>query len=144
MVSMLSVVVVRKTGMGAYYFVSDSNAPLALFTAVSSFMLFKSLNIAYSYFINTVAASTFGVFLIHTRGDAMRHWLWGDMLNNVEMFGSPLLYVHALLSVLLVFSVCAFIDYIRRLTIEEPSLDATETILRRLFQKCYTKESVGS
>lgn len=132
-IAMLSVIVVRKTGMGAYYFVSDSNAPLALCTSVSLFVLFKSLDIPYSRTINVVAASTFGVFLIHTRGDAMRQWLWGDTLKNVEMLGSSCLYIHALLSVLFVFSVCAFIDWIRRLTIEKPALDIAEKIINKLF-----------
>ena len=105
--AMMSVVCVRLTGMGAYYFVSDSNAPFALLVAVCSFMLFKSIEIPYSKLINNIAASTFGVLLIHANSDTMRQWLWHDMLHCDEMFGTSYLYLHAILCPIVVFVVCS-------------------------------------
>lgn len=137
--AMLSVVVIRLTGLGAYYLVSDSNAPFALLVAICSFMLFKSIEIPYSKFVNSVAAGTFGVFLIHTNGDAMRQWLWNDTLQNVTMFGTPYLYVHAVLSVVGVFCVCEFIDWVRRLTIEETIINFAEIICRKIVVKLNCK-----
>lgn len=110
-----------KTGLNlSYYFVSDSNKPLALITAVCAFMFFKNLKLRYSGLINTVAASAFGVLLIHANSDAMRQWLWKDLLNNVGMFGSNLLPLHAIGSVVGIYIVCTLIDMIRIKFVEKP------------------------
>ncbi len=103
-----------------YFFVSDSNKLPALATAVSLFLFFKNVKIPYSRFINTVASTVFGVFLIHANSDAMRQWLWGDLLKNTEMFGSAWLIGHAVCSVLGVFIICSLIDLLRIKFIETP------------------------
>ncbi len=126
LLSWLSVIVMMmlriKFGMSVsqYFFVADSNKILALVTAVSAFMFFKNLDIPKSKFINTVAASTFGVLLIHANSDTMRRWLWRDTLNNVGMMNSPYLYIHAIASVLGVYIVCTLIDMMRIKFIEKP------------------------
>lgn len=104
----------------AYGFVSDSNAFLAVITAIALFMTFKNSKIGYSRAINTVAASTFGVFLIHTRGDTMRQWLWKDVFDNVGHYGSSLLPLYAIGSVFLIFIICIVIDQLRICFIEKP------------------------
>lgn len=103
-----------------YAFVQDSNSFLAVTNGICSFLLFKNLKIPYSYFINTVAASTFGVLCIHAHSEAMRQWLWRDMLNNVGMYASPYMPLHAVCSVLGVFILCNLIDHIRIVIIEKP------------------------
>ncbi len=106
--------------ISSYYFVSDSNKILAVATAVCAFMFFKNLNIGYSRFINTVAASAYGVLLIHANSDSMRKWLWKDTLNNVGMYNSPWLPVHAICSVLGIYVICTIIDMLRRKFLEKP------------------------
>lgn len=101
-----------------YFFVADSNKPLAVITAVFAFLFFKNLKIGYSKVINTIAASTFGVLLIHANSDAMRRWLWRDTLSNVEHFDGNI-YLHAFLSVLAVYVICTLIDFIRIQTLEK-------------------------
>lgn len=134
-IAIFSVVAVRLTGMGAYYLVSDSNAPFALSTAFCSFMLFKSMKIPHSKFVNTIAASTFGVLLIHANGHTMRQWLWVDTLQNASIFGTSYLYAHALLSVILVFCICALIDWVRRITIEDSLINFTYSVIERMLNK---------
>ena len=104
----------------AYYFVTDSNTFLAVLTGLSSFMLFKNIKIKYNKIINTISATTFGVFLIHANGEAMRQWLWKDVLDNVGMYDSPLMPLHAILSVIGVFVVCSLLDLLRINFIEKP------------------------
>lgn len=96
-----------------YRFVSDSNTVFALLTSVCSFMYFKDLKLKYTPLINTVAASTFGVLLIHAHSDTMRQWLWNDTLRNADFFFSDFLIVHAILSTIGVFLICIFLDYLR-------------------------------
>lgn len=63
--------------------------------------------------INTIAASTFGVLVIHANSDIMRQWLWKDTLQNTAMYDSSLLVIHAIGSVLGIYIVCTIIDYLR-------------------------------
>lgn len=105
---------------GAYYFVADSNKPLALATAICAFMYFKNINIGYHKMINTIAASAFGVLLIHANSDAMRQWLWKDTLKNVEYMNSNMVFVHAFASVIGIYVICTAIDLLRFNIIEKP------------------------
>lgn len=95
-----------------YFFVSDSNKPFAVVTAVFAFLFFKNLNIRYSKIINMIAASTFGVLLIHANCEAMRQWLWRETFDNVGHYSGNI-YLHAILSVIVVYVVCTIIDYCR-------------------------------
>ncbi|MDD4689317.1 MAG: acyltransferase [Eubacteriales bacterium] len=122
----LGTIIERNT---AYYFVTDSNTFLAVATGVCSFMFFKNLKIKNSKFINTVAASTFGVLLIHSNSDTMRNWLWIDILKNVEMYDNGMVYIHSVLSVVGIFAICIIIDIIRIRIIEKP--------LFRLYDKYF-------
>lgn len=103
-----------------YHFVSDANKILALLTAVCGFMLFKNLNLKYSKFINRIAASAFGVLLIHANGNAMRQWLWKDLLKNVEYMNTSMIYIHAFVSVIGIYIVCTMIDMLRVHILEKP------------------------
>ena len=104
----------------AYAFVTDSNTFLAVVVGVCAFMFFKNIKIKYNCFINTVAASTFGVLCIHANSDTMRQWLWKDTLDNVGHYNSSLMPLHAVGSVLGIFAVCVIIDIIRINLLEKP------------------------
>ena len=102
-----------------FYFLADSNKIMAVLTSLSAFLFFKNLKLK-SNFINTVAASCFGVLLIHANSDAMRKWLWKDILNNVGAYNSSFLLLHAVGSVLAIYIICTVIDYLRIRFIEKP------------------------
>ena len=121
----------------AFYFVTDSNTFLAVCIGVPSFLFFKNLKIKQSRMINTIAASTFGVLLIHANSDTMRKWLWQTVLNVKGAFSlsTPLLVLHATLSVLGVFTVCVIIDQIRIRTVERFVLDKAEKGVHKLLSR---------
>lgn len=100
-----------------FYFVTDSNALLAILTGVFAFLFFKNLKLPYNGFINAIASTTFGVLLIHANSDTMRQWLWKDTLNNVGHYGMPL---YVICCVVGVFAICSMIDYLRIKLIEKP------------------------
>ena len=111
---------IKTKGINAYYLMTDSNKLLAFTTAFCCFMFFKNVEIKQSKFINTVAASSFGVLLIHANSATMHRFLWGDLLGVVKMYHSPFLIVHAISSVLGIYAVCTAIDYLRICFIEKP------------------------
>ena len=111
----------KKFGINnAYFFVQDSNTLLAVTNSVCSFMFFKNIKIKHSKIINTIAASTFGVLLIHANSDTMRQWLWKDTLDNVGHYSISLMPMYAIVCVLGVFAVCVVIDILRIHLIEKP------------------------
>lgn len=103
-----------------YYFVSNSNKVLALVTAFCAFMFFKNLNLGHIKNINKIAASAFGVLMIHANSDTMRQWLWKDTLNNVNAYHSNYLLPHAFGSVIAVYIICSLIDMLRIRFLEKP------------------------
>lgn len=122
----------------SYMLVEDSNAFLALTNGITSFMWFKSMKMRNSKFINTIAASAFGVLLIHANSNTMRQWLWKDTIDCVGHFDAPFFWFYAIGCVLAIYAVCTFIDYIRIKTIEVPLLNAVEKacyLLRNKFAK---------
>ena len=106
----------------AYFFVSDSNKVLALTTGVGAFLLFRNLKMGYSKVINTVAASTFGVLMIHANSNTMRQWLWHDVCDNIGAYESGNVVIHAVLCVLAIYTICTVIDMVRIRFIEKPLL----------------------
>lgn len=110
----------------SYMFVSDSNALLALTNGITSFMWFKSMKIRTNRLINTIAASAFGVLLIHANSNTMRQWLWKDIIDCIGHFNTPYYWLYAVVCVLAIYTICTLIDYIRIKTIETALLNATE------------------
>lgn len=120
-----SIVVIDLFGSGfgfkSYdWMMSNSNKFLALTCSVSAFLLFKNLRIKQNKIINRIAASTFGVLLIHTNSEAMRRLLWQDVFKNMEFYSNSLLIIHAFVTVLIVYLFCLIIDMIRIRFLEKP------------------------
>lgn len=110
-----------KNGFYEYDFLmSRGNMILALMCALFSFLYFKNLKIKKIDFINKVAASTFGVLLVHSNGSASRLFWWGQVFKNTMYYDSKWLIVHAICSVSIVFVIGVLIDWIRIRWIEKP------------------------
>lgn len=116
-VSVLLIVHITQ-GAHAYYLVGEVNRPFALLTGIASFVFFKGVNIRQNKFINIVAASTFGVFLLHTR---LSKFLWKDMINVQQYYVAPIVSV---LIIFAVYVICTLIDFIRIKLIEKPLFSA--------------------
>ena len=118
-----------------YTFVSDCPKPLAVAFSVTAFCFFKSINLRYNKFINTVSATTFGVLLIHSNSDAMRQWLWQDLLKVKHYADSSLSVVYMLACCVGVFIVCSIIDLIRVYVVENPLLKVYDSLHSKILSK---------
>lgn len=116
-----SILVMQHLFDNGYFFVSDCNKFFAVVIALCSFLWFNNLNIKYNKIINAFGAATFGVLLIHANSDAMRTWLWKDMVDVVGHYSLPLgnLVLFSVGVILAVFLVCNLIDQLRIATIEK-------------------------
>ena len=83
-------------------------------------MFFKNIKLKYHVAVNWIASSTFGVLLIHANSDVMRQWLWEDTLHNAAAYQSNMIFVHAIVSVVVVFFVCILLDKLRIYLFEKP------------------------
>lgn len=127
-IAMMSVVLILwlgeklNTSLTQYYMVADSDKPLALMIAVSSFLWFKNIKLGYSKIINVLGAASFGVLLIHSGSRSMMNWLWKDTIDCVGHYSLPLwqLMLYSTGCVLAIYVVCAAIDYCRLKLLEEP------------------------
>jgi hypothetical protein len=118
MTSVLLVYVIK--GNYFYFFVGNPNFILPTLTSLFLFLYFKDLNVPQSKIINTIASSTFGVLLIHANSDTMRQWLWGDIVNVLEISKSSNYLLLSFASVCIIYVSCVIIDQIRIHVIETP------------------------
>lgn len=119
--------------LNRYFFVSDSNKPLAILVAFSTFQFFRTLSIPYSKVINAFGATTFGILLIHAHSSDMRNWLWNELLDNLGAYSlGKMLPVHVICSVLGVFLVCSVIDMLRIRFLEKPFFALYDRVCARI------------
>lgn len=129
----------NRIGMtGWYYLVNDSNKIMALLVGVFAFLVFKNKKIKYSPVINTISSATFGVLLIHAGSDAMRQFLWKDLLNISDMYFDtlPVLLLKTVGITIMIYVVCTVIDLVRIKLIEKPlfkKLEKTTWINKTLY-----------
>ncbi|MBR4325110.1 MAG: acyltransferase family protein [Bacteroidales bacterium] len=119
-----------------YYFVTDSNALLAVLTGIFAFLSFKNLKLPYNNFINAVASTTFGILLIHANSDTMRQWLWKDTLDNVGHYSMPHYVIGCILCV---FTVCSIIDFLRIKLFEKPFFNFLDRNQGKILEYLQTK-----
>lgn len=114
-----------------YRLVADSNKMLAVIVAVCTFMYFKDMPIKQSRIINTISASTFGVLCIHANSDTMRQWLWKDTVDCVGQYADAQIIMLSLLSILSIFFICIFLDYIRIHSVEKWAFSQIDRLLAK-------------
>lgn len=85
-----------------------------LFSAVFLFLAFTQIKIKLNMFINTVASSTFGIYLIHDH-PRVREYIWTDLFK-INTVRGVFIIPYTLFVVITVFTVCSIIDLIRQNT----------------------------
>lgn len=96
----------------ATYFYWMQRVPMLLI-AVLLFVGTKNIEISYNKAINTVAAATFGVYLIH-ENRWMRSFLWQIVFYRGDLQGSLYLIPYSLLVIGVVYAACTVIELLRR------------------------------
>ena len=86
---------------------------LALGCAVSVFLYTLNFNF-YNAIINRISSATLGIYLIHNNA-MIDTYIWKVLYPNTEYIYNP--YVHAVIKIVIVFSVSLVIDLVRQATI---------------------------
>ena len=111
----------------------DRNSLLTLSAALGLFTLAVYGKPFHSRFVNTLSGCTFGVYLIHDN-PAVRELLWKNWLHWGDYFTSGSFIPRLILSILLVYTVCTAIEWLRQKTVAQPMEKAVERILSRLLK----------
>ncbi len=90
---------------------AQKHTVLIVICSVALFVLFKNINLGHSRVINRIAASTFGVYLIH-ENPVLNDLLWTNWLKVNTYFGSGNFGWYAFGSIMLVYLACTIIDMI--------------------------------
>lgn len=89
-----------------------SNSPFIVIACIALFRLFENWRIGVTGWINWISTSTLGVYLFQ-ENQFVRPLLWGNILTNASFYGSWILIIHAVISVILVFASGILIDHLR-------------------------------
>ena len=111
---------------GHLFYFADLNSALVLWVSVCLFWGFKQLNIRHSRWINGIAATTFGIYLLHDN-NVLRKWIWQDTLQVSQFYSSDWFPLHAIGIVLFVFCLCGILSFMH--------IHFLETYYLRLFEK---------
>lgn len=91
---------------------------ITVLNAYFMFCLFKEIKF-YSKFVNWIASSTLGIYLLHDN-DIVRKYIWTIIYPNKLYLYSNNLILHAFLKISIVFVSCLIIDKIRIYIFEKP------------------------
>lgn len=94
------------------YFWTPNNI-LMLILSVSFFTLFTKIKIKNNKYINKIASTTLGIYLIHD--GYINTYTWENILKNNIYIYSNYWYIYLLLSTIIIFIICFIIDTIRQL-----------------------------
>lgn len=119
---------------GTYFY--SRNSILIVTLSYGLLLVFTNMKSISSMFINSIASTVFGIYLIHDN-KYLRPVIWEGILNVNEYKESPYLILYLLGCVMLVFTVCAIIDLIRQKLIEKPVLRLIDPLIKWLNKKIY-------
>lgn len=81
--------------------------------ALGLFIKIGSKTIKTNYLINAIAATTFGIYLIHDNNN-MEKFLWVKIFNMENLIShSPMVIINVLLICLVIFCLCSLLEFIR-------------------------------
>ncbi len=102
---------------GMWFKYAHMQAIPTLLLSACLLMLFRNLNIGHITWINSVAATTLGIYLIHDN-DIVRPWLWRQFLHVNTHLESALFPFWSVVVILGVFIACSGIERLRRLVVD--------------------------
>ena len=119
-----------------YRFFTRENKFFVLTTSVIFFLIFLKRKEFSNKYINYIAGSALGVYLIHDNV-FVKEYLWKSLINVSSYYHSPNLWIVAIISIVGVYLVCTGIDIIRRETVEKLWIKFVDNKLIDIINKIY-------
>ena len=110
----------------ATYFYNMQSLPV-LIISLTLFVGFANIDIGHVPFINTVSSTCFGIYLLHDN-NYVRSLLWCNIFKNAHYQESDFLILYTIMQTVIVFIVCAVIEWLRIHLVEKAYLKLIEKI----------------
>lgn len=114
-----------------FYFTQNDYGFFQLLLGIGLFIIFLKAKITYRPWINVVASTTFGIYLLHDNRLFLHH-MWDNVLATYQYYDSIVLPLYAIFVVALIFVVGMTVDYVRLAFIEKPVMKAITPSLERI------------
>ncbi len=98
------------------------------------FSFFSNLHFK-SRFINIVASTTFGIYLLHD-SQVGRAFIWNVIVRPIRWMNSYLFVFYAFIAIFAVFCVCSAIDYARIMLVEKPLIPRVKSVYEKIKLMC--------
>lgn len=142
----LSNFIISSGNEDVWWLVGISDFSIFVWTISLNLFLFTLQNpIKYNKWINLIASSTFGIYLIHDN-DLVRMFLWSNIFHGAQFGDSPFFIVYSLYAILTVFVVCMFVELFRIYALEKPffrhygeRIDCIQNVLEEKFVRLTEK-----
>lgn len=99
-------------GLYIMYLAHKGNSVVGLLAAIGIFTIFKNIKISYNPFINTVASTTFAVYLIHNN-PIISDWLWNSVVQANVYFKTSYFIIHMIGIAGMIFLICSILEFLR-------------------------------
>ena len=117
---------------------AGDNKLFVLIISIMFFLIFLKRKEFSNKYINYIAGSAFGVYLIHCNV-FVHEYLWKSLIHVSSYYSSPNLWIVAIISIVGVYLVCTGIDIIRRETVEKLWICFVDNKLIGIINRCYIK-----
>ena len=114
-----------------FYFTQNDYGFFQLLLGIGLFIIFLKVKITYRPWINAVASTTFGIYLLHDN-KLFLHYMWDNALATYQYYDSLVLPLYAIFVVALIFVIGMIVDYVRLAFIEKPVMKAITPSLERI------------
>ena len=121
-----------------FYFTQNDYGFFQLLLGIGLFIIFLKTKITYHPWINTIASTTFGIYLFHDNKLFLHH-MWDNIFSTYQYYDSVLLPLYAILVVALIFIVGMVVDYMRLAFIEKPIMKRI-TLYIKSSQACVAQK----
>lgn len=98
------------------YFWPPNTLPM-VFLSIGVFGMFRNVKISFHPWINRLASTTLGIYLLHD--GILSVWLWEKVFRCAEYQDSPYLVFRILMAAAIIFTLAATVDLLRQ-TLERP------------------------
>lgn len=119
---------------GRETFFFHKNSVLVISLALGLLIMALNKSPQYNKPINLIASCTFGVYLLHDN-DLIREYIWGNIFRVPQFADTPLLVIHCIGTVAIIFGAGVAIEITRKQTLEKLGVCFYEGIKKRIREK---------
>ena len=110
---------------------ASMNSILVLISSIFIFLTFKNIKIKKSKFINKVASTSLGIYIIH-ENIFMRNIIWKRFLKCIKYVNSNYFIISSITSIAIVFIIASLIEFLRQETIGKFQDKMVEKLLKKI------------